>query len=483
VRRTLVALVALLVTSLTPAPATSVGAVPHPGAPGIGDPYFPDDGNGGYRVRHYDAHLRYEPAGGRLEGRVVVTARTTQGLSRFDLDLQLPAQSVRVDGRPAAFRTVRGHELVVTPPQPLAAGEVFRVEVRYAGRPAGLKADGGHVWQVQTGGGAFVNGEPHSGALWLPLNDHPADKASYDISVTVPRDWEAVAPGDLVGEQQGRGTSTWHWRVADPMPSYQVFLGVGHYDFVRDVHLGTRTSLLAYSSSFAPNLQARIRAQFRAQRGYLRWLEDHLGRYPFDHLGMVVQDGDVGTIESQTAPVYGGYIFACCYPELARATIIHELAHQWFASSVTIRRWRDLWLHEGFASFVANWYDGDHGGLTLEQHFADAYVAHPAGTQYWKVVPGDPGPGHRNLFRTVYSRGAMTLEALHARIGAATFEQLVKRWAAEHRHGYATTAEFIALAERVSGQDLSGFFQVWLYDPVRPEPTPTNGFPRVLSAR
>jgi aminopeptidase N len=366
---------------------------------------------------------------------------------------------------------------VVTPAHPLPGGRVARIEVRYGGTPADVVMGGGHVWQEQEDGGAFVNGEPHNGTVWLPLNDHPSDKASYDISVTVPRDWEAVAPGDLVSSRRGRTSSTWHWRVADAMPSYQVFLGVGHYDFVRGVELGTRTSLLAYSSSFAPELRARIRAQFRAQRGYLDWLEAHLGRYPFGHLGMVVQNGDVATIESQTAPVYGRYIFQFGFPDQARSTILHELAHQWFASSVTIRRWRDLWLNEAFAAFVQGWYAADHGGPSIEQRLLDAYAEHPPGAFYWTVPPGDPGPGRRNLFRTVYSRGTMTLAALRNRIGAPAFEQVLRRWAAEHRHAYGTTSGFVALAEEVSGQDLATFFREWLYDPDRPDPTPANGFP------
>jgi aminopeptidase N len=427
-------------------------------------------------VRHYDVHVRYFPASGRLEGRATVTARTTQPLTRFDLDLTLAAQAVRVDGEPATFRAAGRHELVVTPAHPLPAGRVVRIEVRYGGDPAALVVDRYHVWQEQADGGAFVNGEPHSGTVWLPLNDHPADKASYDVSVTVPRDWEAVAPGALVGERHGRGTSTWHWRVPDPMPSYQVFLGVGQYDLVRGVHLGTRTSQLAYSSSFGSRTRARILAQFRAQRGYLRWLQDHLGRYPFDHVGMTVQDADVATIESESAPVYGRYVFKFLYPEQARATILHELAHQWFASSVTIRRWQDLWLNEGFATFVTDWYDAEHGGRTLAKQLLDEYAQHPAGTHYWTVVPGDPGPGPVNLFRTVYSRGAMTLEALYARIGAPAFRRVLKQWAVQHRHGYGTTTQFVALAEKISGQDLSAFFREWLYDPDRPEPTPANGF-------
>jgi len=466
---------ALLLTALTPAPATSDAARPRPGTPGIGDPYFPLDGNGGYQVRHYGVQLRYLPAGGRLEGHATISAVTRQALSRFDLDLELPASAVRVDGRPARFRSTHG-ELVVTPARPLAKGAEVRIEVTYAGRPADVRMDGGHVWQQLDGGAAFVNGEPHNGTAWLPLNDHPSDKASYDLTVTVPRDWEAVAAGDLVGDHRGATTSTWHWRVG-PMPSYQVFLGVGQYDFVRGVDLGTRTSLLAYSADLEPAVLARVKRLYLAQRGYLAWLEKRLGPYPFDHLGMTALSFDAATIESQSAPVYGHFVFVVDPASYARTTVIHELAHQWFASSVTIRRWQDLWLNEGFATFTTTWYDADHGGRGVAEWLRHEYGAFPPDAKFWTVPPGDPGPRLRNLFRTVYARGAMTLAALETRIGAPAFEHVLKQWGAEHRHGYATTPQFVALAERISGQDLSTFFREWLYDPDRPEPTEANGFP------
>src|SRR5262245_58313523 len=144
--RTALLVAALLLFTFTPAPATSQAAKPRPGSPGIGDPYFPDDGNGGYKVRHYGVHLRRFPGSGRLEGRAGFTARPSQALSRCDLALQLPAQAVSVAGRPAKFRST-GHELVVTPGAPLGAGVPVRIVVSYAGRPAFLKAEGGHVWQ------------------------------------------------------------------------------------------------------------------------------------------------------------------------------------------------------------------------------------------------------------------------------------------------------------------------------------------------
>ena len=220
----------------------------------------------------------------------------------------------------------------------------------------------------------------------------------------------------------------------------------------------------------------RIRGQFRAQRRYLRWLEDHLGDYPFDHLGMVVQDGDVATLESLGAPVYGSTSSRAGFPEQARTTIIHDRAP-------VVRVERD---HPALARRVAQRgvrqlrpelvrrrpRKGD-----VEERFLAAYAALPAGAFYWTVPPGDPGPGRRNLFRTVYSRGAMTLAALRTRIGAPAFEEVLRRWGTEHRNAYGTTAGFVALAEEVSGQDLGSFFREWLYDPDRPDPTPANGFP------
>ena len=267
--------------------------------------------------------------------------------------------------------------------------------MQYGGLPADVVVDGGHVWQEQEDGGAFVNGEPHNGTAWLPLNDHPADKASYDISVTVPRGWEAVAPGDLVGQSSGAHHE--HLALAGgrrdaELPGLprrgplrlRAWRRPRHPDQPAGVLLVVRSEAGAADPRPVPR-PARLPAT-----GWSR----HLGRYPFDHLGMVAQDGEVATLESQTSPVYGRYIFQFGFPDQARSTILHELAHQWFASSVTIRRWRDLWLNEGFATFVQGWYAADHGG---RDHRATAssttYAAHPAGTLYWTVASGRPGPG------------------------------------------------------------------------------------------
>ncbi|HEX4814246.1 MAG TPA: M1 family peptidase, partial [Nonomuraea sp.] len=134
--RRLLALTAAAFLALPLAPAAATAQDGTPGAPGAGDPYFPDQGNGGYDTGHYDLTLDYEPSSGRLAAAARISARATQALSRFNLDLvdSLTVRSVTVDGRPAAYAQ-SGSELVITPARHLPRGRDFSVVVRYDGRP------------------------------------------------------------------------------------------------------------------------------------------------------------------------------------------------------------------------------------------------------------------------------------------------------------------------------------------------------------
>jgi len=473
-RRSLVALVGCGVALALTVPS-AVGAEPRPGGAGIGDPYFPKDGNGGYRVRHYDVKVRYAPDSGRLVGKTVIAARSTQAMSRFNLDFVLRPLCVIVNGDRAGFRMRGRHELVVVPAQPIRAGQRLRIEVRYRGHPEREKVDGGQLWK-SPGRPSFVNGEPHSATVWFPLNDHPSDKATYDVTAVVPRAWKAVSAGRLVGHHRVGKHTAWHWRVDEPMASYQQFLGLGRYHFHRDDR-GGLTSLYAWSSGFSDRMIRHIRIGLGKSRSYLRWLGKRLGPYPFHHIGGVVVGGmDVATIESQSAPVYGRYVFRYDFPHQAQQIMVHELAHQWFAASVTVRRWRDLWLQEGFATYLEWWYAAAHNGPTADEQMLSAYGLYPENAHWWTIPPGDPGPGP-SLFRSVYDRGAMTLQGLRNRIGLPDFRRILRTFASQHRYGTATTQQFVRLAERISGQDLTRFFRVWLFRPKRPAQTAANGFP------
>ena len=195
--RAVVFLIGML--ALTFASAGSAWAAFTPGSPGLGDPFFPLAGNGGYNVSHYGLSLSYEPSTNQLSGTATINATATQDLSRFDLDLRGFAISrLDVDGRAATFSR-DGQELVVTPRAGIRNGTSFTIVVGYSGTPTVVTDPDFSIegW-VPTDDGAFVVGEPQGSPAWYPVNDNPRDKATYDFAVTVPAGLKVMANGVLV---------------------------------------------------------------------------------------------------------------------------------------------------------------------------------------------------------------------------------------------------------------------------------------------
>ncbi|TDC47194.1 M1 family peptidase [Micromonospora sp. KC207] len=439
--------------------AVCTGAPPDPdrpraGAADVGDPYVPGRGNGGYDVAAYRLRVRYDPADDRLTGHATVTATATTGLSRFNLDLSgLTVGAVRVDGAPA--RHARdSDELVVTPARSLARGTRFAVDVEYTGvpQPVGNTALGLGGF-LATADGAVALGQPDSAATWYPVNDHPSDKATYDIEVTVPDGLAAVSNGVPAGRVSGGGWTTWRWAERAPMASYLSMLVIGDYRVATGTHRG-KPMVTAVAASLPADGPA---AASLARTGEIvDFLADRLGPYPFDSYGgIALAEGRVSyALETQSRPVYGPSFFRSGRPD--PVVVAHELAHQWFGDSVSLARWRDIWLNEGFATY-AEWLWLEHdGGRTVERSFA----AHYAATD-WSQPSVDPG--RANMFgNAVYQRGALAVHALRRTVGDEVFFRILRSWTAERRGGNVTTADFVALAERVSGRRLGALLDAWL---------------------
>ena len=448
------------VTTVTAATSSgSTGSTFTPGAAGAGDPYFPLAGNGGYDAVHYDLRLAYDPGSGRLSGSAGLRARATQGLSRFDLDLAgLTVSGVTVDGRAAQFRR-SGQELIVTPAAGIRSGRTFSVTVRYAGVPQVITdADGSIEGWVRTADGAFVVGEPVGSMSWFPSNNVPLDKATYDLRMNVPSGASVWGNGVLGSRATSAGRTTYWWHQAQPISTYLVTATVGRFQ----QRTGSTAHGLPVYLAVDPTVTGAPWTTLQRTAEITDWETAQFGRYPFSATGGVVDNAKtVGyALETATKPMYDRA------PDLA--TVVHELGHQWFGDSVTPRRWKDIWLNEGFATYVEWLWTERHGGRTAAAQLTTLLAAHPAADAFWTIPPANPG-GPANLFSTpVYERGAMALVALRQRIGDATFAQLLGTWASEHRYGVVGTADLLRLAERLSGQQLDGLFDAWLYQPRRP---------------
>ncbi|MGW0738064.1 M1 family metallopeptidase [Streptomyces sp. NPDC002851] len=441
-----------------------------PGAPGIGDPYYPASGNGGYDVSHYDLRLKYQPETDLLEGTATLNATTKQDLSRFNLDFGLKVSEVRVNGKKASFKATGTQELEITPAAPLPKDTPITLVVRYAGKPSELEINGYTAWHRTPDGGVAAQ-EPESAVWWFPSNDHPLDKATYDVSVQVPNGTQAISNGTLQSERPvGTAWTRYSWRSNKPQASYLTTLAVGKFDITKDETASGLPVLNAYSKDLGDHAGA-ARASIERTTEVAEWLEEVFGPYPFNSLGGYVPNVTSGyALETQTRPFYSPKQFASGSNV---SVVVHELAHQWYGDSVSVDGWKDIWINEGFARY-SQWLWSEKEGEGTAQDLADyVYASHPADDAFWTVKPGDPGPDNQ-FHLAVYDRGALAVQELRNEVGDKAFFEILKGWPTERAYGNAKVSDFVSYAEQVSGKPLANLFDTWLYAPQKPE-RPTVG--------
>ncbi len=433
------------------------------GAPGIGDPYYPTLGNGGYDVERYTLDLTWDPGNQTLDGTVTIDATATHDLAAFNLDLAgMEVRRVTIDGIEASSGH-EGAELTVTLPEPVATGSPFVAEITYNGQPGPIPAPteldiGG--WYVENDV-AFVVGEPAGSYAWHPVNDHPLDKARYRIEITAPNGTEVASAG-LLQEvvDEGDGTSTWIYEPRDPMAPYLLPLAIGDLVLVDEAPASGIPIRNAAAESLADRLSA-----FDRTGEMMEIFTELFGPYPFEAYGVLVVDATLGlALEQQTMSIFGQDFLAA--GRNIDDVVAHELAHQWFGNHVSLSEWDDIWLNEGFATYAQHLFF-EAADPTYDIDEAMGQLARLSPSVLSEPLLGDPGPD-RLFAPAVYFRGALTVHALRRTLGDDAFFETLRTYLDRFGGGNATTEDFRAVAEEVSGQDLGGFFTAWLLEPELP---------------
>ncbi|MGB9378055.1 MAG: M1 family metallopeptidase [Mycobacteriales bacterium] len=432
---------------------------------GAGDPLFPELGNGGYDISHYDLDLNWAPVGRTLSGTASVTATAVRDLTSFDLDLSgLVVDRVSVNGKPARFARQRA-ELVITPGAALPSGSRFEAAVTYHGRPAALPYRGGRStsalgWQSSPRT-TYTTQEPYGAHGWFPCSDHPSDKASYAIHVTAPSGLTVVSNGTRTERTTSGGVTRWGFDEPAPMATYLVTLAIGTYT----VTTGSGPHGLPLTFAYFPADAATVVPLLEKSSTMLSYFESRFGGYPFASYGVLVTDvADDETMETQTMVTMGRGLAtdtSTTYPKgFGESVLAHELAHQWFGDAVTPVRWTDMWLNEGWAQYAQAMYEAD----VLGQPLAVKMEQYRLNDQRSRVRLGAPGrPTALTVTGSqVYYGPALMLNGLREQMGDTAFLAMARAWVHDNLGTSRTRADFTGYVQRFAGRDMSAYISDWL---------------------
>ncbi|MBV8929095.1 MAG: M1 family metallopeptidase [Mycobacteriaceae bacterium] len=421
------------------------------------DPYLPDNGNFGYRVSRYELDLQYNVAVNRLSGSVTITAVTLAELRDFTLDLSdaLTVTKVSVNGRRPAQFGCAGGKLRIALTSKLPAGAALSIHVRYGGSPRPIRSLWGEIGFEELSDGALVAGQPNGAASWFPCDDHPSAKASYRLTLSTESPYRVVANGQLVSRRTRAAQTTWTYEQPEPTSSYLATVQIGMYELEK-----LSKTPVPMQGAVPARLRDNFATDFARQPQMMALFVELFGPYPLSNgYTVVVTDDELEIpLEAQGISIFGAN--HCNGRRASERLVAHELAHQWFGNSVTARRWRDIWLHEGFACY-AEWLWSQHGGGPSADELARRYHRLLRESAQ-DLLLTDPGP--RDMFDDrVYKRGALTLHALRGQLGDQSFFALLRDWTTRYRHSTVVTDDFTGLAAKYSDESLRPLWDAWLY--------------------
>lgn len=417
-----------------------------------------------FDVLHYSIALTIDPDNPTeyINGRVDVQLEPTgPSLDKVELNLddRLTVSRVRRDTGDQTF--VQASDVVtITLDPPLGPGEQTSLRVIYAGSP---NVDDGDAFDIDRSRAfpvVWTNCEPEGSRDWWPCKDRPDDKAPVDISITMDADYVVASNGLLSGiTDNGDGTATTNWATSYPLATYLVAITATDYVLFEnsyELHAGGTLPLTFYTY---PENEADAREDVTSLPGMLDIFETDWLPYPFatEKYGHMEYPWG-GAMEHSTLTSYGTDLYTGDH--YFDWIMAHELAHQWWGDMVTCGTWADIWLNEGFATYgEAIWTEGMDGYDSYLYYMQTLKSSSFSGPIY------DP---YYTFSSTVYDKGAWVLHMLRGIVGRETLMEILQTWGTRYSQQSAVTADFVATASEVAGEDLSWFFDPWLYETGRP---------------
>ena len=399
-------------------------------------------------VTHYTFKLSISYQRKSVQGIAIVSFSRADHESASELVLDFLGErvrAVRLDGRSVVFR--RSRDKLLVPLSPLKQNQEQTIEIEYEARPRGgmYFSRTPHNQKI-----VYTYNWPNMAKHWLPVIDHPYDKATVELVATVDLEGELVSNGYFIQRiMRNAGGITHHWRTRAPIPVYAIGVAVSNY-----AKLEMPCGAVSITFYVYPEDRTLAERYLRKTCRTLRLFSQIFGPYPFAKYAVV------------TTPITSGIENASCTfvnrrvledGEEGHWTLAHELAHQWFGNAVSISDWDDIWLSEGFATFAEALYAQQIGlpggyedrikGFLRNLKDSSAYSAFP-------IIRTVEDP-REHLNPVVYLKGALILHILRQQVGGEKFDDILRRYYSRYRDRSVSTGDFLETVSDVAGTTVS----------------------------
>jgi aminopeptidase N len=424
---------------------------------------------GNYDIKYHRLELNVDPSVSFISGDVTTYFEAKEALSEitFDLADNMTVSQVLHNGNILSYTQNSDDELVITLPAVQNAGVLDSLTISYSGNP--ISSGFGSFEQTTHNGDPIIwtLSEPYGAKGWWPCKQDLIDKIdSVDVYLTTPQfnpsneAYVAVSNGLEISQTTNGSDKTTRYKHRHPIPAYLIAIAVTNYEVYSHTVPNNGNPFDIVNYVFSENL-ASAQASTPVTVDIMNIFSDLFEEYPFaDEKYGHAQFGWGGGMEHTTVSFMGNF---------SRNLIAHELAHQWFGNKITCGSWKDIWLNEGFATYLSGIVyeelDGNEAFINWKQQNINTITSAPDGAVY--LSDADTLSVSRIFnYRLSYSKGAMVLHMLRKKLGDTEFFGGLQTYLVDedHAYDYAKTEEFINIIETTSGQDLTEFFSDWLYN-------------------
>jgi aminopeptidase N len=430
-------------------------------------PYAPDRD---YDLQHARIELRFDVAQRKVMGQVTHTlAALRDGIRQLNFDsVDLNISAVEVDGKTAHFST-DAQKLHVDLTAPSQAGQKYQVLIRYDGKPKKglffILPDKSRPKQTKQ---IWSQGEAEDTRYYIPIYDYPNDRTSFDMILTAPSDWLTVSNGKLLSVTDASdGMKTWSWSQTLPVSTYLIAVVAGEFEKQSQTWRGIPVDFIVprgFRDSIAPT--------FSRTTDMLTFFSDRLGvNYPWDKYDQSMVDqfviGGMENVSATTLTTRG-----LQNPVLARESLMqsdglisHEMGHQWFGDLVTCKDWGNLWLNEGFATFMATlWQEHQYGADNAAYSRWRSQVGWMRQRRLYTVpVVARTFDDSLEYAGNIYNKAGLILQMLREQLGDEAFFGALKHYLEKNRLQNVVTEDLVKAIDESTGKDVDQFFDQWIY--------------------